>query len=169
MIMKQFKHYLEAKDYRPGTIKAYNREAEKFLQWLASEQLTIKQVTYKDLLRLIRQSRAAGRSRNETNKQLRGARLYFNYLIEAGKAIENPVLGLYVKEKGRRLPHDLMEWEDLENVYQSYEVTNPITQRNKTLLGLLIYQALTLEDIEHLEAEHLKLREGKIIIILTRI
>lgn len=162
--MSTFNDYLTAKNLKPKTVKAYAREAEKFLQWLEQEHLTLNQVDYKTLLQLIRQNRAAGRNRQEVNKQLRGARLYFNYLIEAGKATDNPVSGLYVKGDRRRLPHDLMEWEDLENVYQSYEATNPITQRNKTLLGLLIYQALTLEDIEHLEAEHLKLREGKIII-----
>ena len=150
------------KGYRPKTIKSYTREQEKFLHWLAQEQLKVDQVGYMDLLQLIRQRRASGHSRNEVNKQLRGARLYFNYLIEEGKITENPVLGLYVKDRIRRLPHDLIEWEDLEKMYHDYKATSPLTQRNKVILGLLIYQALTLEEIEKLEASHLKLEEGKI-------
>lgn len=160
--MKTFKDYLKTKNLRPRTIEAYHREQKKFLAWLEAENLDVKNVEYKDLLKLIRHSRASGRSRNETNKQLRGARLYYDYLIARGKLTDNPVVGLTVKRDRRRIPHDLLEWEELEQLYQSYEVTNSITQRNKVILGLLIYQALTLEEIEKLEALHLKLREGRI-------
>ena len=35
-------------------------------------------------------------------------------------------------------------------------------QRNKVILGLLIFQAVTIEELELLQAEHINLREGKI-------
>ena len=162
MTMKTFSAYLESKGYRPKTVKTYTREQEKYQNWLNQEQIAAEQVTYKDLLQLIRQTRAQGRNRQEVNKQLRGARLYYNYLIEEEQVTENPVQGLYIRGHGRRLLHDLIEKEDLEELYTHYDVHDAITHRNKVILGLMIYQGIKLEEIEKLESSHLKLTEGKI-------
>ena len=160
--MKTFTEYLRSKNYRPKTLQAYTREGRKFQQWLADHQLKVEELTYKNLLQLIRHSRAAGRNRQEVNKHLHIAEKYINYQISEGNMTENPVTGLRIKGPGRRLPHDLVEWEDLEALYNNYPVTDAITQRNKILLGLMVHQGLKLQDIEKLETSHLKLHTGTI-------
>jgi integrase/recombinase XerD len=65
------------------------------------------------------------------------------------------------------LPHDLAEYEELVKLYEDYQVKDIRDQRNKVILGLLIFQALTIEELETLEAGHINLREGMIRIIGT--
>jgi len=62
------------------------------------------------------------------------------------------------------VPTGLLERNELDNLFESYAVRDDRTHRNKTILGLLVYQALTLEELETLRPENLKLREGKITI-----
>ncbi|MXV15618.1 site-specific integrase [Hufsiella ginkgonis] len=56
---------------------------------------------------------------------------------------------------------------NLENLYERYEIRDERTHRNKVILGLLVYQGLTREELETLRPEHLKLREGKIQVLAT--
>ncbi len=67
----------------------------------------------------------------------------------------------------RTLPHDLLEKEELEELYNCYQIKDSRTHRNKVILGLLIYQGLKREELEKLRPEQLKLREGKIQIPAT--
>jgi integrase/recombinase XerD len=160
--MQTFDNYLETKGYRPLTLTAYKREHRKTMQWLREENLDPENLQYKNLLVLIGHCRAQGRSTGDINKVLNVARLYFNYLIKEGRATENPALGLSVKGYQRRIPHSLLEPEVLAGLYQGYRATGAKRQRNKAMLGLLIYQGLSIGELEKLGAGHLKLREGKI-------
>lgn len=47
-------------------------------------------------------------------------------------------------------------------MYEGYAVTNDRTQRNKVILSLLTFQGTTNEELHHLTADHIKLKEGKI-------
>jgi len=55
----------------------------------------------------------------------------------------------------------------MESLYESYQVTDNRTYRNKVIVGLFVYQAITRDELLHLRPEHLKLREGKIHIPAT--
>jgi integrase/recombinase XerD len=63
-------------------------------------------------------------------------RLYYKYLIENGRATENPATGLYVKGRIRRLPHDLAEREELEAMYHAYKTKTLKDKRDKVLLKI---------------------------------
>jgi len=167
--MSTFKDYLKTQGYSKATVTDYGRKNEIFLSWMGQEKLSLHQVQYTNLLDLVRHCKIQGHSRRSTNTILRVVRLYYKYRMEAGEPLENPAIGLHVKGRGQRLPHDLLEWEDppngvtgLERLYREYEVTDTKIQRNKTILGLLIFQALTVEELEKLEPGHIKLREGRI-------
>jgi integrase/recombinase XerD len=161
-IQAQFKEYLEAKGYQPTTVKAYSNDLQEFIDWTQQEKLSVKAIQYKHLLELISYVRRKGRSKRNANKMLRGVDLYYRHLIEEGKASENPANGLRVKGATRRIPHDLVEIEDLEKMYRTYPSGTLKMQRNKTILSLIVHQALSAEELKRLEPDHLKLKEGKI-------
>ncbi len=53
---------------------------------------------------------------------------------------------------------------ELKLLYESYQVTDQRTARNKVILSLMVNQAVTTDDIGRLEPVHILLREGKILI-----
>jgi integrase/recombinase XerD len=110
----------------------------------------------------IKHSQKKGKSKLNIQHELLAIPHYFNYLVKAGKIKSNPAQGVYVRGIARRLPHDLAEYDELVKLYENYPVTDIRDQRNKVILGLLIFQALTIEELETLEAGHINLREGKI-------
>lgn len=159
-----FESYLKAEKLKDTTIEQHILYVGYFQLWLDKESLTLQQITQKEVLDFIDHQKTEGRSVNQLNRILLSLRYWFAYLNKKDIIHGNPASGLQIKGSVRSIPTGLLERGELDHLYESYTAKDDRTYRNKTMLGLLIYQALTLEELEILRPEHLKLREGKITI-----
>lgn len=166
--MKEFKDYLREKNLAETTVKSYTEGIKIFLQWLKGQYKEAWQTTYGDMLNYIAHCMNEGKSKRYTNQLLGITRHYFEHLKEEKTITSNPASTLTVRGVNRRIPHDLLNIEELEEIYKNYQNTGIIYKRNKVILGLMIYQGLKPEEIELLEPINIKLKEGKIIIKGTR-
>lgn len=162
--MKSFNEYLSGKQFSESTVKIYENGAKEFLEWITTHHYQEENIRYADLMHYIKYSQKKGKSKLHVQNQLLAIRHYFNYLVKAGNVKSNPAQGVYIKGIARRLPHDLADYEDLVKLYESYAVNDTRDQRNKVILGLLIFQAVTIEELELLHPDHINMREGKITI-----
>jgi integrase/recombinase XerD len=160
--MKNFNEYLTQKEFSESTIRIYENGTKDFLEWITKHQYQIENICYADLMNYIKHSLKKGKSKVNVQHQLLTIRHYFNYLVKVKKIKSNPAQGVYIRGIARRLPHDLAEYDELVKLYENYPVNDIRDQRNKVILGLLIFQAITIEELELLESEHINLREGKI-------
>jgi len=165
--MRNFKEYLTQKQFSESTVRIYENGVEEFLEWTDKHQYQEENICYADLMNYIKHSQKKGKSKLNIQHQLLAIRHYFNYLVKAGKVKSNPAQGIYVRGIARRLPHDLAEYDELVKLYEDYPVKDIRNQRNKVILGLLVFQGLTIEELETLKSEHINLREGKIRIVGT--
>jgi len=138
------------------------RNTGYFLSWVEKEGLAVTQATHREILDFVDRQRDGGSSINHINRVLLSLRYYFTYLNRENILNGNPASGLKVKGAVRTVPSGLLEKKELDHLYESYAVKDGRTHRNKTMLGLLVYQGLTREELETLRPEHFKLREGKI-------
>ncbi len=159
-----FKEYLQQQQYSHNTIEGYLRVIERFLTWLKQQQLQVEETSYQDILAYVRFCSENGNSKHYQNQHLGVIRLYFKYLVRLGKVKDNVATGIYIKGVSRRIPHNLLEDEQLQQIYEDYPTDTPTNKRNKLILSLLIFQGLTTTEIKRLEPEHLQLKEGKIYI-----
>lgn len=160
---ESFKNWLKEKSFAEGTIYRKGKYVIYFLNYLLNENTNIKQVAYTDLLDFVNHCRKANLNTAHINRIILSLRDYFNYLIRTNQLTSgNPADGFKLKGEVQKVVSDTLSKEELEKVYNEYEVNSDNTLRNKVILGLFIYQALTLEDINKLETEHIKLRDGKI-------
>src|SRR5690606_11505372 len=122
----------------------YENGVMEFLEWTDKHHYEDENIRYADLMSYIKHSKRKGKSKLHIQHELLAIRHYFNYLVKAGEVKSNPAQGVYVRGITRRLPHDLAEYDELDNLYESYPVKDIRDQRNKVILGLLIFQALTI-------------------------
>lgn len=87
--------------------------------------------------------------------------------MREGRRASNPARGIHVRGERRRLPHDLLTIEQLDVLYQSYLVGSSARERNKVILGLLVYQAITTGELARLTGVDIDL-EGRQVIALHR-
>jgi integrase/recombinase XerD len=164
VVLKGFKQYIYELGQSAGTIRQKSNYAGLFLKWLESENLTAKEVRYNDMLLFIDCMKDQGKSIKHVNTILRTIRNYYDYLKIQDKDISNPANNLYIKGTKKTVPYNHLKPESLESLYQSYKSETNRDKRNRIILGLFIYQAITTDELHKLEIVHIKLKEGKIYI-----
>ncbi|MFW5852262.1 MAG: tyrosine-type recombinase/integrase [Bacteroidota bacterium] len=163
-----FKTYLQKKQYAHTTIAIYIKQINESLAWFSKENITPENAEYRDILSYIRHMQNKGLSKRYINHRLTVLRHYYNYLIKVKKAKDNIAADIFLKGINRRIPHNLLNDEQLVQIYENYPTSGIIGKRNKIILGLLVFQGLSTGDILNIEQEDIKLREGKIYIHAKR-
>jgi len=162
--LKGFKSYLQELGQDTNTIRQKSNYAGYFLNWLENENLQPNETRYNDILNFIDYCKLEGNSKKHINSKLRSIRNFYEYLKEQNPNIINPAANLYLKGEIQKLPSNIIDFKELEKLYNNYQTETNRDKRNRIILGLLIYQGVTTEELKQLEPNHLKLKEGKIYI-----
>jgi integrase/recombinase XerD len=160
--LKGFETYLQKLGNGKDTIRQKMNYTGYFLKWLEGEHLQPYETRYNDLLNFIDYCKLEGKSKKHINRKLSSIRNYYDFLKKQSPNIINPALNLNLKGIKQKLPSNLIGYQELEKLYNNYQAETNREKRNRIILGLLIYQAVTTEELKQLEPNHLKLKEGKI-------
>lgn len=179
--LEEYKNYLIAKGYTTETTEGMVNNAVKFLLWVNAQGIEIATINYNDITAFIKLNQSRGIKTRTTQIIIIHVKHYLNYLVDSGILEHNPALALKLKNAKRKTVYNILSLEELETIYKNYpselaavpnsppQTLNKLARkRNKILLGLLIYQGITAEDVKNLEVTHLELREGKITIPGTK-
>lgn len=164
-LLTDFQAYLQQKGYTRSTVRLYGYGVAQFTEWTISQGVSMPDIRYQDLLQFVRYCRKQGRSHGQTRTYVMALKLLFAMLIEQGHVRHNPARQVHLKGRGKRLPHDLLEYPIVAQLYQDY----PETGKRKLILGLLCFQALRREEVALLRIRHLHLKEGKLQVPTTHL
>ena len=157
--LKIFEQYLQTKRLSVDTIRQNRNYAGLYLEWLSAEDLDVKGVGYGELSDFIFQLKKE-RSIGITRRVILAVRHYYESL----DIDKNPASGIYIRGRRKSILNDIIPYQELLELYNSYQVLDDRSKRNKVILGLFIYEAITTGELHQLEPGHIKLREGKIYI-----
>jgi len=166
--MISIEDYLKQK-YSPTVVSSNKLYIERYKLTLGQRS---EKATYTEILDYIGQLRETVNSRTGRRlhpKTLRNhlfaIKIYHRYLIETGKRKDNPAEFIYLKDRIDRQIHleSLYPIETLEELYETWQSRNPKHQsRDKIIISLLVYQALTVLEITQLKISDINLEEGTI-------
>ncbi|WP_103072698.1 tyrosine-type recombinase/integrase [Aquimarina sediminis] len=169
--------YLQQQNYSHTTIKHQQQRITAFIKWTKKQQINPTLIDYKNCMKYIQYLQQKRLKPQTINNHLATIRSYFNYLIQQSHRSQNPLEDVSVKGTIKKMLHNLLEPDELEDLYYSYQTeeftkyTNPITknalQRNKIIVGLIVYQGLNTTNLKSLTLEDLQLKKGKIYIPAT--
>jgi site-specific recombinase XerD len=180
----KFKEWLLLKRYSPATAETTARVVEYFSRWAISANVTeLEEICYQDAMMFINWSSKHGASQKTIANYLLHIRKFYDFLMSEGLVKENPVAHIKVQGIKRKVYHDILNTDELQQLYQNYPTTiehepgkqippqqkNIISRRrNKVILSLLIYQGLRVEEVAAINLQDLQLREGKITVHAQR-
>jgi site-specific recombinase XerD len=138
--------------------------------WTSAYGTSVETLDYKTFLLYLAHLNQKGIAKKTIQCSLVSIHHYFNYLQEQNYRSDNPVANLKIKGVVKTVVKNTLDFEELENLYYSYEAENGsnIRKRNKIILGLLIYQGLKTAEIYNLKQDDIKLQKGQIEIAGTR-
>jgi integrase/recombinase XerD len=172
--MKDYKEYLQEQGYSETTIIGNERQIEIFEKWCKKNHTSPIEIDYKTSLKFIKYLTRKGNSKKTINHRLRSIKIYFNYLIEQACRIDNPIENTIIKGVKRNINYNLLESDELEDLYYSFETDKYqeeyhkyTLKRAKVIIGLMMYQGLNTTDLGNLQIDHLQLSKGKIYVPST--
>ena len=173
--MKLFKDYLEELNYSNSTVNLHNKEAQNFIKWCNRNSTTAIEIDYKKCLKYIKYLTRKGTTKKTINHRLWSVKIYFDYLIDEACRVDNPIENTTIKGVKRTINYNLLESDELEDIYYSFETDKYqeeyhkyTLKRAKVIIGLMVYQGLNTTDLGNLKIEHLQLSKGKIYVSSTK-
>lgn len=168
--MMTLKQYI-SQHYSERSVPNYIRQINQFIDY---QGIKIDKTSYSDVVEYIGMLRAKNLHPKSLRNHLFSIKIYFRYLVAIGKRKDHPCESLHLKDQINRsiIVESLYSKESLENLYTTFETakdnrpnqekTEVIKKRDKIILSLLIYQALTTTEIIELKVADIDLEEGVI-------
>ncbi|CAM1340222.1 tyrosine-type recombinase/integrase [Tenacibaculum amylolyticum] len=170
-----YEAYLSKNQYSQSTITVHKLRIRRFKSWLKRHGMTAHQLNYSTLLKYAKYLQTEKHyERQSTNNELRAVKLYYDYLMDKGELVDNPADDMAIRGKHIKVINNLLNEEELEDLYYSYDIEHYDTffkatkLRDKVVLGLMVFQGITAIELYHLQEEYLQLNRGKIDIPSTR-
>lgn len=126
-----------------------------------------EKASYNEVLEYIAYLRKQNLHPKTLRNYLFSVKAYYRYLILIGKRKDHPCNELHLKDRiDKTIPvESLYRYEDLENLLQTHKtVKKHLKKRDRIIIGLLIYQALTASEVVGLEVKNINLEKGEIYI-----
>jgi len=174
-----FEEYLYKEDYAKTTITSYGNTKAKFIEWCERKDYDIETIDYKSCLEYVKhlQHPKKGKtiSKSTLKHQVGALKIVFNYLIHENYRTTNPIKRMNIRGVKRTLNHNTLEYEELEDLYYSYQTEHietpncpSVAMRNKVITGLMVYQGLNSTALKSLRYEHIHIDKGTIYLPSTR-
>jgi integrase/recombinase XerD len=151
----------DSKGHGQVTIGIHGRYLGLFMEWAQDRDIDIYSARYADMLGFIDYLRAQGRTGRNINQVLCSVRYYYNYLSTFSGS-GNPATGLYSRGVRKKAVAGPIPYETLVALYNGCPENTPGQQRNKLILGLLVYQGVTTEELHKLQPRHIDFEKGTI-------
>jgi len=163
--MSTLEQYLQKK-YSKSTLYSNLFLIKRFTDYYQNKA---PKATFKEVLNYIEHLRKNYNLHPKTLRHcLYGVKVYFNYLLETGQRNDHPCSELFLKDKiDKQIQVDtLYSPETLETFFETYQIRKKkyLENRNKIIISLLIYQALTVKEIAELEIQNINLEKCEIFI-----
>jgi len=161
--MKTLEAYFK-QHYSPKSISNYLGIASRFAAYMNNNATT---ASYKDILEYIGYLRQSKLNPRSIHNYLHVIKAYYNWLVETGQRTDHPCKRVNLKDRINKsiAIESLYSFEALENLLQSHQSKNKALQkRDECVISLLIYQALTVQELSDLELNNLDLEKGTIYI-----
>ena len=161
----ELKHYLHER-YNKRSAHCYTLMIENYCKQVGHAP----QAKYKDVLHYLEKKRAEGRKPGTLLSYLAAIKTYYDWLKKAGRRSDHPCKHMRLKDKidHRVSVQDLFSSTELELLLEQpprdIKRLPSLVLRDKVILSLLVYQALTTKNIVNLELKDLNLEQATIYI-----
>jgi integrase/recombinase XerD len=147
-----------------NTLAAYRADLTALARWLAERKVPIERTSRADLQDFIAWRVREGARPRSTARQLSSFRRFFRYLLREGGIQEDPTAQIAMPKIGRSLPKSLTE-EEVEALLGAPVVTDPLGNRDRTMLEVLYATGLRVSELVNLRDGQVNLNQGVIRIL----
>lgn len=159
----QFDYYLYGKRLSEASRKSIIKQVKAFWAWMEGQSIPdVTEVSYNDVIAYVKHCSGSGNAQKTIALKLGFLHHYFTWLLKEGDIKENPVSNIRVRGIQRKHLHHFLKKEELDALYAGFNPDGAAGMRNKVMLGMIVYQALRVEELTSLTLKNLQLKDGRI-------
>ena len=133
----KFNEYLEYElNYSELTIKGYNEEINKFINYTEDNNLNYKKISNDNVREYLKYLDELKYSKNSISRNLSALRTYYKYLLDEHIIDSNPFKMISNPKKDKKLPN-FLNYEEIEKIFESFDDNTPLNLRNRCIVELL--------------------------------
>lgn len=157
------------KRFSGHTLTAYGREVQQFVEYLASLDTCVDEVTHRQARAYLATRFESGRSPATINRSLAALRTYYKFLLREGAVMQNPFALVKALKAPKKLPV-IVDKEKLSLLLDAEGVFADTFEglRDKTVLELLFGTGIRLSELLQIRDEHIDFYNGNILIFGKR-
>jgi integrase/recombinase XerD len=155
--IKGFKSYMQLeKSLSPNSVEAYQRDIQKFVNYLESEklQLNADEIQLKHLEGFVKAISELGFDGHSQARILSGIRAFYKYLMIEDIVQTNPTELISMPKLSRKLP-DTLSVEEINALLDSIDMSTPEGTRNRAMLEVLYGCGLRVSEMINLKISDL--------------
>ncbi|MEP0987630.1 site-specific tyrosine recombinase XerD [Ekhidna sp.] len=154
---KQYKTYLKLeRSLAENSVEAYLADVTKFQQFLAIKERNITpiQVSQQDLIDFLEFINELGMSAFTQARMISGLKSFFRFLVYEEVLTKDPSELLEAPKLGRKLP-DTLDLPEIEQLFDSIDMSTPEGQRNRAMLETLYSSGLRVSELINLKISNI--------------
>lgn len=163
--VEEYIRYLEnIKKYSIETIRAYESDIIMFLDFCDKEDVSYLDVDYdfcRFYLKYLKEEMKEKAS--SVSRKISSLRSFYKYLVRENKIENNYFSLLVLPKKEKKLPR-YFEYQELEELFNVPDKTNPLGQRNSLILEMLYATGIRVSELVNIKIDDIDLVNKKIII-----
>ena len=151
--LKKFLDYiLKQKNYSSNTVKNYEIDILEFKDYLDKEGINYLDIDYDFIKGYLMELYKRKLSRNSVARKLSSLRSFYKYLFNNDFIDQNPFRYVATPKKEKRLPKYLGV-EDLENLFNTPDLSAPLGQRDRLILEVLYASGLRVSELVNIKLD----------------
>ena len=167
-----FENYLQEKGFIRRTISEYKRIIEPLQNWSLDQNIELEAMSYTELMGYLQELKSKHLSIGTLIQHQSDWKRYFDYLIAVNKLTDNPANQIKLKGVKKKIIRKYVKENELIRHYEQFKnkphEDTQIHSRNLVLLGLFIWQGITLSELKRLLVSDVYLEEGKVLIVASK-
>ncbi len=168
-LLKRFDDYiLFERRLSDKTREVYSMEAERFLNYLAENNISLYESGVKDIESyLIKRKKDGNLVERTEGKILSSLRAFYTFLEKDGGRSKNPAKLIEKAKDGFYLPRVLSE-DDVDEILSAFPLENPLSKRDYTLFELIYSSGMRISEAVSMDVSSYKRGEHTVSVIGKR-
>ena len=137
-------------NYSDLTIKGYDYEITKFLEFLENNNFDYKKVDSNIIRKYLKYLDEQKYKKNSISKNLSALRSYYKFLNEEKIILNNPFKIISNPKKDKKLP-DFLNYEEINKIFDSIDINTPLGLRNRCIIEILYDTGVRVNELVNLK------------------
>jgi len=151
----------DLKKFSPHTVRAYEQDIRQFLEFFRETGLPVNRTHIRDFIARIH---TRGLKSSSLARKIYAVRSYYDYLLENGVVVVNPMEGIRTPKAEKHIPR-ILTVPEMSDFLDTIPDQTFLDLRNKTIFEFLYATGLRISELTHLRLADLHLDERLVRVI----